>query len=143
MKISQDTEAALDLLASSQGELRKRNDLATILETAATNSLIAEIHELTLSGKNTWSCYGILRRMSANDEGYQRLEQEFMTNLNSLRSGLLRFSEMLPAIEQERFTTIYLGMTRGTIRNLVDLAHDLSALKNVQNSSKYGDAAGE
>lgn len=143
MKLSQDTEAALELLISLQGELRKRNDMGTILETAANGSLITALDELIMSGKNTWSCYGILKRMSANDEGYQRLEQEFMTNLNELRGGLLQFSALLPEVERERFTTVYLGMTRGTIRNLVDLAHDLSALKNIQNSRKYGDKSTE
>lgn len=137
MQLSPDTEAALDFLASKHGELRKRNDMGTLLEIGAMQSLFEEVNEIVMAGKNTWSCYSILKKMSANDEGYKRLEHEFMTNVNTVRGYLSVFCEKLPEVEKERFETVYLGMNQGTVRNLVDLAHDLSALKNAQNSTKY------
>jgi len=139
MKLSSDTEAALEFLTTQQGELRKRNDMGVILEIAATNALIDDINNMVLVGKNVYSCYGILRKMSANDEGYKRLEHEFMTNVHVLRGHIGTVSELLPELERNRFETVYLGMTQGTVRNIVDLAHDLSALKNLQNNSKYGE----
>ncbi len=139
MKLSSDTEAALEFLTTQQGELRKRNDMGVILEIAATNALIDDMNNMVLVGKNVYSCYGILRKMSANDEGYKRLEHEFMTNVHVLRGHIGTVSELLPELERNRFETVYLGMTQGTVRNIVDLAHDLSALKNLQNNSKYGE----
>lgn len=138
MKLSSDTEAALDFLTTQQGELRKRNDMGVILEIAAANGLIDTINDMVLIGKNVYSCYGILKKMSANDEGYKRLEHEFMTNVHILRGHIGTLCELLPELERSRFETVYLGMTQGTVRNIVDLAHDLSALKNLQNNSKYG-----
>jgi hypothetical protein len=32
-------------------------------------------------------------------------------------------------------------MTQGSIRNLIDLAHDLGVLKSVQNQQKYGSSS--
>jgi hypothetical protein len=36
----------------------------------------------------------------------------------------------------ERFETTYYTMTQGSLRNLVDLAHDLNVAKGVQNEEK-------
>lgn len=137
MNLSDDVKAIVELL-NSQNSLRKRNDIGILLECGAANDLASEINALASLGKALWSLFSLLRKMSQNDEGYKRIEQEFSETSNKMREQLLGFFAYMGVVEQERFDTTYLRLTQGTIRNIVDLSHDLAGLKNLQNDAKRG-----
>lgn len=137
MVLSDDTQAIVDYLESTDAKLRKSNDLGALLEIGAQTGAADEINAIILSGKNIWSVYGIIKKTSSNDEGFQNLEAQFMTEINTLRTAIADFLVSVSEEIYKRFEDTYLGMNQGTIRNIVDLAHDLAALKNLQNESKY------
>jgi hypothetical protein len=139
MKLSEDTQAILDYLTATEVQLRKPNDIGALLEIGAETGAAEDMNDMILAGKNIWSVYGIIKKMKMGDEGFQNMEEQFMVEMNTLRTILVRFLGEVPDITYRRFENTYLGMSQGTIRNLVDLSHDLAALKNLQNRVKYED----
>lgn len=137
MDFSEDIEAALDFIEASGAALRKRGDMGVILECGAESGDADMVNSIVFHGKNTWSTYSLLKKMRQNDDGFPGVEREFMKSINELRTLLADLTTAAPPESQSRFDEVYLGMSQGTIRNLVDLAHDLAALKNLQNASKH------
>jgi hypothetical protein len=137
MAFSDDIETALDVIESSGGALRKRGDMGVILECGAESGDADIINSIVFHGKNAWSMYSLLKKMRQSDDGFPGIEREFMQNINELRTLLAAITTTAPPEAQTRFDEVYLGMSQGTIRNLVDLAHDLAALKNLQNANKH------
>ena len=137
MHLSDDTTAVLEYLNTSiEGGLRKKNDIGVLLELGATSGDAEVFNTLTRTGKGLWNVYGTLRRVQPGAEGYPVLEREFGSLLNEVRELL---ASMLSAADDDvlkLFDEIYFGMTSGTIRNLVDLAHDLARLKDLQNDAR-------
>lgn len=137
MAFSEDIEAALDVIEASGAALRKRGDMGVILECGAESGDAETVNNIVFHGKNVWSTYSLLKKMRQNDDGFQGVEREFMKSINELRTLLADLTIAASPESQSRFDEVYLGMSQGTIRNLVDLAHDLAALKNLQNLNKH------
>ncbi len=133
MEIGPDTSAVLEFLDSSvEGGLRKRNDIGVLLELGAQNDQAEKFNATVTTGTGLWKVYGVLKRLQPSSEGYQTIEREFGNLLNEFRELL---ADIIGDSEDEvikRYDDIYFGMTQGVIKNLVDLAHDLSAIKNLQ-----------
>lgn len=135
MQISADTEHVIAVLEEhSEGGLRKKNDMAVILEIAATYDESTLVIDIIRTGTGLWKVYGTLRRLQPGAEGYPQLEREFATQMNTLREHLANIMQHADDETLKRFDDIYFGMTTGVIRNLVDLSHDLSKLKAMQQS---------
>lgn len=136
MELSADTEAVLTYLDDAiEGGLRKRNDVGTILELAASRNLSDLINDMMRTGTALWKVYRTLRRLQPGAEGYQQMEQEFGLQLNELRTHLATVVEHADDATLQRFDDVYFGMTHGVIRNLVDLGHDLSHIRDLQRKS--------
>lgn len=137
MPISPQTALALEYMDNYTGNnLRKRNDLGEILETASTQDSADEFNALVFKGKVVWNLYSTLRKTPHNNEGYAHLEQEFSTSVHELREQLVFFAAHSANDTATRFQEVYLGTGQGTMRNIVDLAHDLARFKDMQNDAK-------
>ena len=136
-KFSDDIEALLSQLDGRGGGLRKRSDVGLLFELAASNNDFDGINAMIFNGKIIWNTYGVLRKASQEDENYSNLEKEFMLAINELRTFLFDYGEQCDEQHKKRIEETYLGMSQGTIRNIVDLAHDLAEVKNLQNDNNY------
>ncbi len=137
MELSPDTLAVLDYLNTAvEGGLRKKNDIGTLLELGASHDEHELFNTLTQTGKGLWNVYGILRRTTPGSEGYTVLEREFGTLLNDIREQLATLVNHLDDEALKRYDDVYFGMTQGVVRNLVDLAHDLAKVKDLQNERR-------
>lgn len=137
MELSPDTQAVLNYLDGAvEGGLRKKNDIGTMLELGATHDEADLFNDLTRTGKGLWNVYNTLRRTTVGSEGYNVLEREFGTLLNEIREKIALLVNHLDDESLKRFDDVYFGMTQGVIRNLVDLAHDLAKLKDLQNEQR-------
>ena len=63
--------------------------------------------------------------------------------LRILGGAVLRHPRLAGAEHVERFELHYYAATQGSLRNLIDLAHDLGVLKSVQNERKHADHSAE
>lgn len=133
MQLSDDTLHVISVLEqSAEGGLRKANDMAVLLEIAATYDEVDLTMQLTRTGTGLWKVYSTLRRLQQGAEGYPQLEREFATQMNGLREQLAQLMRHADDDTLRRFDDVYFGMTQGVIRNLVDLSHDLARLKALQ-----------
>ena len=133
MQLSDDTQAVIEFLeASIEGGLRKRNDVATILELGASLGDADLFNQISRTGTATWKVYSTLRRVQPGDEGYRQLEEEFALQMNALREHLATLVNNADDETLRRFDDVYFVMTQGVIRNIVDLSHDLAKIKALQ-----------
>ena len=137
MEISEDTLAVVEYLDTYSGStLRKRNDIEVILELAAFNNDADLMHSILFSGSSLWRLFNLIRKAAPASEGYTKLEEEFASAINTLRSELASLTEHAPDEVLLRFDTTYFGINQGVMRNLTDLSHDLSKFKEMQNEAK-------
>jgi len=137
MILQPDTLAVLSHLESiTEGALRKQNDLGVILELAAMRADSNAFNEITHTGMGLWKVYRTLRSKRSGDDGFATLEREFGALVNDLRTHLASLVEHADDDVLKRFDETYFGMTQGVVRNLVDLAHDLARIKDLQNASR-------
>ncbi len=133
MQLSADTLSVLDFLHDAvEGGLRKRNDVGVLLEIGAATGEAELFNSITTTGTALWKVYSTLRRITPGAEGYRLMEQEFGLQLNALREQLAQIMQHADDETLKRFDDIYFGMSQGVIRNLVDLGHDLSRIKDLQ-----------
>jgi hypothetical protein len=136
-QLSPDIEVFLTHVESAGISLRKRIDIGLIFDYAALHNNYDQINDLVFTGKIVWNTYSALKKRNQTDEGYDLLEKQFMESVHTLRNSICQQSIGYTKEEQSRIEEIYLTMSQGTLRNIVDLAHDLSEIKNLQNSAKH------
>lgn len=119
------------------GNLRKKNDLSTILELCFIANNPELMNSIIFSGTALWKLFSVLKKQTPQSEGYKQLEHEFALALNELRANLTDAVENADSNTVQRFTDLYLGMTGGIIRNLTDLAYDLAKFKEMQNDQRH------
>lgn len=139
MPFSDDIEQVLDFLDQAAGKgLRKRNDMGTLLQQAIILDAPDQMNLVIFEGRQLHNLYSTLRKSAVGQEGYQTMQREFAATAERLREAIAQLLVEAPEDQVERFNTQYYAMTQGSLRNLVDLAHDLGVFKGVQNERKYG-----
>jgi hypothetical protein len=134
---STDIEALLSHLDQRGGGLRKRSDIGLLFEHAAEAGEADIINRLVFNGKIIWSTYGLLKKTTEQTDGYANLEREFMQAVNDVRILIHEFTASWNEEHRLRFEETYLGMNQGTIRNIVDLAHDFAEIKHLQQDARH------
>jgi|DewCreStandDraft_4_1066084.scaffolds.fasta_scaffold00209_48 hypothetical protein len=133
MQISPDTQKVLDfLLEYSKGNLRKPNDIATILEISATYDLADEINDLAFYGKSLWNMHKTIKRNETNPDGIANIIKE----IENTRYKIIQLLDTIISLANEdikaRFNNNYFLSTAGNYLNIIDLAHDFALFKNLQ-----------
>lgn len=137
MELSKDTIAVLEFLDFTTGNnLRKRNDLGTILEIGAVKSAYSLVNKIIFTGKYLWNLHGLLKKTANDEEGRERLISEATISTKSLKEDISELIDDVEDFDRKRFDVVYFAEGQGAYRNLIDLAHDLSKLKEVQNTLK-------
>lgn len=133
MIISEDTKAVVDYLNQyTNGNLRKKNDFESILEVCANYDNADTLNRLVFSGKSLWNIYSKMRKVNPNAEGIELLQKETERLCNEMSEFLREISEFADFELKSRFEDVYLARTRGAVKNLIDLAHDLAKFKDLQ-----------
>ena len=138
MKIGEDTQKVLDFLDDfSEGGIRKRNDIALLLEVAASFNQHEVFNQLVFTGKSVWNLSKKIKKIDPHQEGAELVRTEFSKQLDELKRLLLLLVDQSEDKEMaERFDTTYFIITQGAVKNLTDLSHDLSVMKDMQTKSK-------
>ena len=132
MIISDDTKKVIEFLqVVSENNLRKSKDLAIMLEVGATFNQSELIQSIIFTGKSIWNISRVLAR-SDDSISIENLKREFESNINEMREMIMQLIDFINEEDAHRFYIIYLNNDLGSTRNIIDLAHDLSILKDVQ-----------
>lgn len=133
LELSEQTRAVLAYFEHyTAGNIRKSNDLASVLELASMQDAADEFNQIVFLGKCVWNLYAALRKAPPDDEAYRALEREFAENVNTLRAALSALALDAPEPLRLRLHETYLAVGQGTMRNVVDFAHDLARFKDMQ-----------
>lgn len=138
MNISEDTLKVLEFLDNySEGGIRKRNDIALLLEIAASNNQHELFNNLVFTGKSVWNLSKKVKKIDPHQEGADLVRNEFARQLDGFKKILeILLNQSDDEKIAERFDTIYFVITQGAVKNIIDLSHDLAIFKDVQSQSK-------
>lgn len=120
----------------SAHRLTRQDDLAVLLELGLTKDLKKELAEIAFLAKFLSSTYTILKRSSSDGVGYDKLSQEFRSNLDKVIEALKGIVAEAPSTIKEDFSSRFFLMTTDGFENLMNLLYDLSWLKNWINDQK-------
>lgn len=133
MQLSNDTLAVVNYLDEyTGGNLRKKNDIGAVIEICATYNEPELLNRIIFTGKSLWNIASKLRKVNPSADGIELLQKE-VERCSTELSGYL--SEIAGAADDDlkkRFDDIYLQLTRGAVKNLIDLGHDLAKFKDLQ-----------
>jgi len=137
MELSKDTLQVLEFLDYTTGNnLRKRNDIGTILEIGAEKGEFILVDKLIFSGSYFWKLHKILIRQDISEDDAYKLQRELVDTSQNFKNYLVDLVNDADEAIRKRFNTMYFPNEQGAFRNLIDLAFDLSKLKEVQNTLK-------
>lgn len=137
MTFSDDTNNVLNALDYISGNsLRKRNDIASIIEICATYDGFELLNNVIFTGKSVWNLQSKINKISDSDEGAHLIKNELLNNIEKLRRHIIEISEKADNDSKKRFQEIYLSENQGGLKNLIDLSFDLSIFKELQNQNK-------
>ena len=138
MKISDDTLAVVNYIDEySGGNLRKKNDFSAILELCANYDNAETLNRLIFTGKSLWNIHSKMRKVSPNADGIELLQKEVERCCIEITGYLKEITQFADADLQKRFDDIYYPETRGSVKNLIDLAHDLAKFKELQSANRH------
>lgn len=133
MQISEDTQKVMNFLIEySNGTLRKSDDVAVLLETSATYDLAEEINDLSFHCKSLWNMHKTLKRNEANVDSNINIRSEIEKTHQIILNLLYTIISLTDEEDKSRFEKKYFQQTTGCFLNIIDLAHDLAILKNLQ-----------
>lgn len=138
MDISHDTQQVLEFLDYFSGNtLRKRSDLAVLLELSASYDLSEQINELIFQGTYFKNLNQAIRKAVADPSALEKMEKEIRISFEKMKTQIFSIIENLDDPELiKRFHDLYFSNTQGCFRNMFDLSSDLSLLKEIQNTLK-------
>jgi hypothetical protein len=120
----------------SAHRLTRQDDLAVLLELELTKDLKKELAEIAFLAKFLSSTYAILKRSSSDGVGYDKLTNEFRTNLDRVTEMLKKIVAEAPPTTKEDFSSRFFSLTADGFENLMNLLYDLGWLKNWINDQK-------
>lgn len=133
MQSSSATEEFLHRLSAFSGNtLSRPDDLALLIDIAATHDKAATLDELSFLAKFLHKTYGIMKRIGREAQGYDRLSTEFAASMERARELLEGLLSLAPPERRQEADRQYLAMTPESLQNLLSLFHDLGWLKNWQ-----------
>lgn len=137
MIASKETGNLLDRIERTTGhKLRYRFEIATLIELAARNRQQSIFEDIIFFAKFLRNSYTVMQRIGTADEGYPKLSAEF-------RDGLEKFSTLIKTLVKEgpdeiknSFITTFFTMSQESMNHLLQLASDLSWVKNYSIDTK-------
>lgn len=137
IEISPQTAALVDALAQkAHRPFSHPHELALLIELAHRGDKLHVLDELSFFAKFAHKTYGIMQRIGAEAEGYDKLSKEFADAVEKSKSLLLTLLENAERGTQEQFRRNVFGMSPAALQNLLALLHDLSWYKNYLIDSK-------
>lgn len=131
MTFSQTTKTLLSDINTASGKSLKRSmDLGALIEIAEQHSLKEQLDDLAFSSKFISKSFDLMQRIGRDGNGYEKLSEEFSTQIKKSQEILMKILEKSDAMTQAHFKSHYLEMNTLTMQNLMQLYHDLGWYKN-------------
>lgn len=133
MEISPEVELIIDILSNSTSDgLQDERLFSQFLQHAQSAGKQEALGKLAFHGKYLRNLYAAIRRQTQETELYEKMEKEFSRATNDFH-GMV--TEFISDGEEEFRATVErhsLAVSENGLRNLLSLAEDFTALKNLE-----------
>ena len=137
MQLSEDTLQVLSFLDYTSGNnLRKRNDLGTILEIGAATGDYETIDSIIFNGKYLWNLHILLKRENLEQDAFEKLLGEIEITVAELTKLLKKLTGSISEFDPHRFNDIYFAGDNGAFRNLIDCTRPFAVERSPKHSEK-------
>jgi hypothetical protein len=131
MDLSKSTRDFLSSLEEfSGGKFTRRDDLGTLIELATLHHRSNTLDGLGFIAKFIHKTHGIMQRVGAKREGYDKLGSEITDAIKRASSYIETLVADAPEPIRDHFISSYTQLNHASLENLLDLCHDLSWYKN-------------
>ncbi len=131
MHISDNTHALIDAVQQYSGnQLKHPAECALLVEASSLHGQQNALADLTFTAKFLHKTYGVMRRIGAQGEGYDKLSEEFESNVARAQELMRSIADTMTEEDRSRFTGTYLSVSAPSFEAMMELVHDLSWLKN-------------
>jgi len=131
MHISETTHALINAVHQYSGnQLRHAADCALLVEASAMHGRQNALADLTFTAKFLHKTFGVMQRIGAQGEGYDKLSEEFESNVAKAQELMRSIAGTMPEDDRARFTGTYLSVSAPSFQAMMELVQDLSWLKN-------------
>jgi len=137
-EISADTLNVIGTLESySKKGLRKKNDLAYLLEFCASTSDYDTMQALLLHGSALRNLSSKLAEGNLPEDALNLVQNEFSEQLQKISAVIQTIVDVNWDQQHSlRLTEIYLEQTKGSVMNILDLSSDLHLFKKMQSEHR-------
>lgn len=131
MEISSATSEILRSIEQlARKPLSRRTEMGMLIEVASQHGLERTLGDLSFYAKFCHKTHGIMQRIGAGAEGYEKLSAEFAANVQQCKDLLTSILRSAPDEIRQHFATYFLAVTPEGFANLLSLFADLSWYKN-------------
>jgi hypothetical protein len=137
LRISEETNKLLDDVEQlAQRKLHYRAEIAMLIELTQAQHQQRLFDDIVFLAKFLWNSSNVMRRIGPTDEGYTKLSAEF-------RDAVEKFSTLIKTLIKEgqgdikkQFMKKFFTMSQESMNHLIQLASDMSWLKNYSIDTK-------
>jgi len=131
MEIRSEVSRFIDSVDSfAQNRLTNKDDLAILVQLSQDQSKEQLLDDLTFHAKYVHRLYGIMQRTTPESDVYPKLSAEFTDGVEKVSSLMRTLVKEAPEEIKEKFKQLYFSMTHEGLQNLLNVAYDLSWIKN-------------
>jgi hypothetical protein len=110
--------------------LRRRTDVQAIVHLAATQGQGQMFEDIIFLAKFLWNSFNVMQRIGTSSDGYPKLAAEFRDSIEKFSTLIKTVIKEGPEETKTAFRQRYFSQTQESIQNLIQLASDLSWVKN-------------
>jgi len=131
MVLSLETKNLLEKISKTSGNrLLRSMDFAQLMELGHQTQQQNVLDDLAFRAKFIIKSHELLKRIGHGGVGYDKLIAEFSANIEKVREEIKLLIVYAASDVNMYFIATYLSMTDVSMKNLVELSHDLSWYKN-------------
>ena len=119
-----------DLERFSDRTLSFRDEIGRLVEIAGQKGKMGAFNEMIFLAKFITKSMGVMKRIGADGEGYDKLSAEFQSNIRKVSVILKEILEVAPQEARRSMAPFFLSLTQEGLEHLVLLLSDLAIVKN-------------
>lgn len=111
-------------------KLNYPQEVAYLVDIARLSNAVDQFEDTIFHAKFIAKSFAVMRRIGADDEGYDKLSAEFQSSLQKATALLKSLVERAPSEIHQHYATTYFSLNQETLDKLMNLINDLALVKN-------------
>ena len=121
-----------DLEQHVNRELNHPQEVAELLDAARKSDNIKLFEDVIFHAKFITKSLGVMQRIGADGEGYDRLSAEFQSSLDKVTTMIRQIVETVSGERRQHYRAFFLSLDQESLSRLMKLLDDFSLVKNLR-----------